>query len=171
MTTRLVYWQQMVNCRNPRCRYGCAVRPELEPHGPYWYGNIHTTTANRRHTKRVYIGKSLSHFLSENDFTETLHADDTRTPAPTAAPPSPAAPQTRQTKTRPTPADQAALLFLNSRPNAKDAMRFLGASDPAGIKSAYRKAAKAAHPDAGGSTVRMQAANHAKSLLARWIAS
>jgi hypothetical protein len=56
----LRYWQQMINCRNPRCRYGCAAYPDRKPHGPYYYGNVQDGAGRVRN---VYIGADPQDWL------------------------------------------------------------------------------------------------------------
>jgi hypothetical protein len=169
----LRYWQQMVNCRNPRCRYGCAAYPDRKPHGPYYWGDVQDDTGKVRH---VYMTADASQWADDKGLDlpptpcgapinrATKIANKTRRNGRTAT--------TAANKTAPalSPLDEIAKAFLDRRPTAKDALGFLNSSrDAKTIKSAIRRAAMTAHPDKGGTVLQMQAVNRAKELLTPWL--
>jgi hypothetical protein len=171
----LSYWQQMINCRNKKCRYGCKLNPSIAPHGPYFYGDVRTS---QNKTRRVYIGRDPDEWIDA--INQDRSADDkielplipTRTARNLAAKNATKAPAPKKPKApKISPGETRALLFLRSKPNAKAAADYLGLNPPFSrqtLKSAFRKAAMIAHPDKEGTTSEMSALNTANEILIRW---
>ncbi len=180
----LRYWQQMINCRNPRCRYGCRANPAIKPHGPYYYGNVQDGAGRVRN---VYIGANPQAWLDElNDEQDNddplelptisagapenrLHPNGNKTKAAKTTKAKTQRSRNKTTAPKLSRADAIAKAFLDRRPTPKDALSYLSASrDAKTIKAAIRRMAMVAHPDKGGTVLQMQAVNAAKDLLKPW---